>query len=385
MKSKVQWLFCLLLVRTSCAGFTANSVRSKARNVSNVPRSGSLTAVQKQKQRNSSNSRLRSLSFITEHGSPNEGVTVESNPDISLLKEEKKSVGLPTNVQETMTNRPAVVFNSACRMSITIFATFLTWWAQKQYSNVLASSSITLISSVVLKKSFSQAAFCGTFAGMSSRAVIPTWQGAIGLGALTSVLFEWLIHTKNMFYGIGGRLGAIAFIATNIVAALIHVPTGVSVSSFQSLLPSLKKGTLVRFAFWHALGSIATIALREASDDSAVADPVRASAVVGLISALFIEDKVAVLALYGGSFVGMSLPSRLLFGIVPGKEKDNESRSIPTFASLFLSFGIAGALGGLIHGASVDWGWWAGGWGGKAGFCSFIGCLVFRTIRKIIR
>jgi hypothetical protein len=274
---------------------------------------------------------------------------------------------------------------TASRMSITVLTVFLTWWAQKQYSNVLASSAITLICSICFDKRLGQAAFCGTFAGMSSRAVIPTWQGAIGLGALTSVLFEWLIHTKNMFYGIGGRLGAIAFIATNIVAALIHVPTGVSVSSFQSLLPSLKKGTLVRFAFWHALGSIATIALREASDDSAVADPVRASAVVGLISALFIEDKVAVLALYGGSFVGMSLPSRLLFGIVPGKEKDNESRSIPTFASLFLSFGIAGALGGLIHGASVDWGWWAGGWGGKAGFCSFIGCLVFRTIRKIIR
>lgn len=273
---------------------------------------------------------------------------------------------------------------TASRISITIFATFLTWWAQKQYSNVLASSAITLICSICFDRRLGQAAFCGTFAGMSSRAVIPSWQGAVGLGALTSILFEWLIHTKNMFYGVGGRLGAIAFMATNIVAALTHVPTGVSASSLQSLLPTLKSSTLVRFACWHALGSVATIALREASDDSAAADPVRASAVVGLFGALLLEDKVAALALYGGSFVGMSLPSRLLFGIISGKNQGEKSSSIPTFASLFLSFGIAGALGGLIHGAIVDWGWWQGGWGGKAGVCAFLGCLIFRTMTKII-
>jgi hypothetical protein len=273
---------------------------------------------------------------------------------------------------------------AASRVSITIFATFLTWWAQKQYSNVLASSAITLICSICFDRRLGQAAFCGTFAGMSSRAVIPTWQGAVGLGALTSILFEWLIHKKNMFYGVGGRLGMIAFIATNIVAALINVPTGMSMSSFQSLLSSLKKTTLIRFACWHALGSVATIALREASDDSAAADPVRASAVVGLMGALLLEDKVAALAIYGGSFVGMSLPSRLLFGIIPGKEMENKSRTTPTFASLFVSYGIAGALGGLIHGATVSWGLYAGGWGGKAGFCAFIGCLIFRIITKII-
>jgi hypothetical protein len=67
---------------------------------------------------------------------------------------------------------------------------------------------------------------------------------------------------------------------------------------------------------YHMLGAVATILLRESSDDSAAADPVRASSVVSLLGSLFLRDPTAVLALYGGSFVGMSLPSRLMHGDV---------------------------------------------------------------------
>ena len=52
---------------------------------------------------------------------------------------------------------------------------------------------------------------------------------------------------------------------------------------------------------------------------------------------------------------------------------------------LFLSsFALAGALGGVVHGATIDWNVWAGGWGGKAGTCAFIGCLAFRFLSKIV-
>jgi hypothetical protein len=225
---------------------------------------------------------------------------------------------------------------------------------------------------------FHQAAFCGSFAGMCSTAVIPTAELALRLGAVTSLLFEILIHYRNDFLGIGGRLGMTAFLATSIVAAQTGVSTGFKVSSIT--LSTLKKSTIIPMALWHATGSVATIVLREASDDNAAADPVRASAVVGLAGALLLKDKAAALALYGGSFVGMSLPSRLMHGIMPGK---GVPRPV-TVLSILTAFALSGALGGIVHGATINWKMWPGGWGGKAGTCAFIGCLFFRLLSKII-
>ena len=172
-----------------------------------------------------------------------------------------------------------------------------------------------------------------------------------------------------------------AFIATSIVAAASGVPTGFSCSSIG--IDSLKKSTILSMALWHAVGSVATIVLREASDDSAAADPVRASAVIGLTGALLLQDKAAALAVYGGSFVGMSLPSRLVHGVLPGKVKEG---GVPTstVASILAAFAVAGALGGFVHGATIDGGFWPGGWGGKAGTCAFIGCLLYRGVAKAV-
>ena len=266
------------------------------------------------------------------------------------------------------------------RVSITTACTFFTWWAQSRYTNVMASSALTLICSMCFDKRLGQAAFCGTFAGMGSHTLISSWQIALGLGGLTSILFECLIHNKNMFSGIGGRLGATAFIASSCIAVMAKIPTGVT--TFSLFSNHIQASTLLFMAFWHGLGSVATIVLREVSDDSSAADPVRASATVGLIGALFLENKTAALALYGGSFVGMSLPSRLMFGILPGKATGRSNQK-STKLSVLTSFAIAGAIGGIIHGAAIDLGWWPGGWGGKAGLFAFIGCLVYRGLAKI--
>jgi hypothetical protein len=215
---------------------------------------------------------------------------------------------------------------------------------------------------------------------MGSNTLISSWQIALGLGGLTSILYEWLIHNKNMFSGIGGRLGATAFIASSFIAVMGRIPNGVTIASLVS--KKIQVSTLIFMAFWHALGSVATIVLREVSDDASAADPVRASATVGLIGALLLENKTAALALYGGSFVGMSLPSRLMHGILPGKTTGS-SNQIPTKLSLIASFAAAGAVGGFAHGAAIDLGWWPGGWGGKAGLFAFIGCLLYRGLAKI--
>ncbi len=269
----------------------------------------------------------------------------------------------------------------APRIAITIACTFLTWYAQKQYTNVMASSALTLICSMCFDKRLGQAAFCGTFAGMASTKMVPTWQYAVGLGTLTSFFYEILIEKKNCFVGVGGRLGATAFIASLIIAAIQGLPTGLSLASLT--IDNLQKNVILSMALWHAVGSAATIVLRSTSDDTRATDTVRASATIGLIAALLLEDKTAALAVYGGSFVGMSAPTRLLHGILPSQVKDGAKVPDTSASALLISFAIAGALGGIVHGASIGLNWFNGGWGGKAGFCGFVGCLLYRALRIV--
>ena len=50
--------------------------------------------------------------------------------------------------------------------------------------------------------------YCGSFVGMSSIAIAPSISFVILAGILASILF---ILSKNLFVGIGGKLGTIAF------------------------------------------------------------------------------------------------------------------------------------------------------------------------------
>jgi hypothetical protein len=72
-------------------------------------------------------------------------------------------------------------------------ATLLTWYAAhyRQLGHILASSSVTLVTSLMVP-GLGQAAMCGSFAGMSSAQVLllPNWQTVTALGLLTSALFE---------------------------------------------------------------------------------------------------------------------------------------------------------------------------------------------------
>ncbi len=266
------------------------------------------------------------------------------------------------------------------RIGVTILSTISTWYLHifNGYSPVLASSATTLLVSMCLDRRLGQAAFCGSFAGMSGGHLVPNISMALLLGSLTSASYEVLIHIKNAFLGIGGRLGATAFLATAAVAKYQNV---------RFVGRKMRKGlytsgaglspVVLTMVLYHALGSFLTIFLRESSDDAGAADPVRSSSVVGLLGALFLKDPMAVLALYGGSFVGMSLPSRLMYGNAPGKPKPSKLQNA---MPLFGSFAGAGAIAGLIHAITIHSGYWNGGWGGKAGLCAFAGCWIYRGI-----
>ncbi|OEU23671.1 hypothetical protein FRACYDRAFT_177647 [Fragilariopsis cylindrus CCMP1102] len=283
------------------------------------------------------------------------------------------------------------------RMLIIIGSCYLTWFVPQlltnyphHATNVMVSSAVTLVCSMMFDKRLGQAALCGSFAGMCSTSIIPTTKLALILGSITSILYEIM----PFFLGVGGeRSGITAFI---VLPSLLN-GIGIS-SSYRGSKRLLKLSalnihtTLLPMAFWYAIGSIATIVLREISDDTAVAvDPVRASAVIGLAGALLLKyDKIAVLAVYGGSIVGMSLPSKLMMNNRSSFSSSSSSllSKISKILSLVLAFGIAGAFSGLIHGATIDWKLWSdhGGasWGGKAGTCAFLGCIIYRIIAYIV-
>ncbi|EWM23587.1 hypothetical protein Naga_100139g15 [Nannochloropsis gaditana] len=314
---------------------------------------------------------------------------------------------------------------AAARVGITVLACLLTSYSHTSHqamcaSPVLASAAVTLAASLIAP-GLGQAAMCGSFAGMSSPLLLPSFAVTLATGVCTSILFEAFIHYRNAALGLGGRLGATAFLAVNLIAASQRhfvVPASSSPFSFSSPTRfSLSLPALLHFIktspylpltiIYGALGSVATIALREASDDNAAADPVRAAAVVGLISALTVgvygHTSLGSLAAYGGAFVGMSLPSRLLYGaepVLPPLSPDSSSDSalpaagVPTpslpshsltSGKLLASFSLAGALGGAVHGLTLHLGWWTlpvAGWGGKAGMCSFVGVLIFRGLLR---
>ncbi|KAL7535407.1 hypothetical protein ACHAXR_006469 [Thalassiosira sp. AJA248-18] len=271
------------------------------------------------------------------------------------------------------------------RIMVTMLATLSTRYLHLigGFSPVLASSAITLLVSTCLDRRLGQAALCGSFAGMSGGHLVPNLPMAMSLAAVTSACYEILIRINNLCFGIGGRIGATAFLATSIMAkyqGIGSVGRKLRRGLWQS--GSGLSSIALTMILYHVLGSLATIFLREASVDSAAADPVRASSVVGLLGSLFLKDPMAILAVYGGSFVGMSLPSQLINGNTPVNARGGKPQ---TAISLLTSFAGTGAMAGLIHAISIHWGYWNGGWGGKAGLCAFAACWVYRGFGNVVQ
>lgn len=272
-------------------------------------------------------------------------------------------------------------------VSITVLATLSTRHLHlcNGFSPVLASSAITFLISTCIDRRLGQAALCGSLAGMSAAHLAPNPYVASALGAVTSLCYEILIRRTNLYPGIGGRVGATAFLATTIMAKYRRVATvGRKIRRGIWKAGVGPSNILVSMVLFHVVGAVATILLRESSSETsgAAADPVTASSVVGLLGSLFIRDHTSLLALYGGSFVGMSLPSRLIDGNAPGNAR---TRKPQTATSLVTSFAAAATFAGLIHAITIHNGYFNGGWGGKVGLCAFAGCWMYRALDNILR
>lgn len=92
--------------------------------------------------------------------------------------------------------------------------------------SVLAAGIIGVIASLIPKfnsqsnylKQLPSVIYCGAFVGMSGAQITPSISFVIAAGSITTLLY---MVSKNLFLGIGGKLGALAF-AGVIIVSLIH-------------------------------------------------------------------------------------------------------------------------------------------------------------------
>ena len=268
------------------------------------------------------------------------------------------------------------------RAAVTVLSTLATWYLHLygDFSPVLASSATALLVSFCVDRRLGSAALCGSLAGTCGGHLAPTPAVAALLGALASASYEILIRINQFGRGLGGQAGAAAFVATSALACHRKVASAGRRTRRGLWSGAGPSSLLVAMATYHALGAVATVLLREGSDDAGGADdPVRAGAVVGLLGALFLKDPAALLAVQGGAFVGMSAPSRLLHGdasAVGGRRPHARTSA----AALVGAFAGAGALAGLVHAGTIHRGLWNGGWGGKPGLCALAGCVTYRGL-----
>ena len=265
------------------------------------------------------------------------------------------------------------------RISVTIASTILTRYLHlwNGYSPVLACSMVSFLVSTCYDKRLGSAALCGAMVGMSGGHLLPSFSMGVLAGGISSLSYEVLTR-NSLGGGLGGQIGSAAFVATSIMAKYQRI---------QGVGRKLRRGMwkagvgpssiVVSMIVFHILGSLTTILLRCASEEEGASDPVKASSVVGIVGSLLIHDPTALMALYGGSLVGMSFPSRLIEGHL-SRIRQNAGAVVGSFAG-------AGALAGLIHAMATHYGYWNGGWGGKAGLCAFAGCWVYRGLDNILR
>lgn len=214
-------------------------------------------------------------------------------------------------------------------------------------SAVLASSIIGIVGSWVVKR-YEIEIFTGSFVGMSS-VIFFSYGGIVIASLIASIAY---LMGKNVFVGIGGKLGSSAFIGTMLVALFV----GVDIWNFEIALinTTLPLWFVVITLLLSALASVATSQLAQRYFKGSV---VVGSSVVGILGYL--------LSLSFGTFSG------LLAGTVFAASFAGMSQIKLLKNPLY--FAIAGLFTAIIFLASSTY---FLGLGGKMGTSAFIGVLA---------
>ena len=105
----------------------------------------------------------------------------------------------------------AFLRDATVRIGCSAAASATTWAlvAHCGRGSVASSSVVGLAAGLTLPTPFATAAFCGTFAGMSSRVIAPRIADAAVLGGAAAAILAALdASNTRLLKGVGGRLGA---------------------------------------------------------------------------------------------------------------------------------------------------------------------------------
>lgn len=208
---------------------------------------------------------------------------------------------------------------------------------------VVASALVGLVAALTVGEQATPA-YCGSFVGMVSTAVLPT----LGPVAAASLVAAGVyVLAKRVFGGFGGKLGTTAFVGCTAVI----LPSSYTYAPASALAVEPAVAAVVAATG----GAVAAFLLSVRYDHGAVVG----SAVVGLVAGLLAPPAfgpelggVVAAAAFAGSFVGMVSKTRL-----------------PSLAVV----AVAGLLSGLVYvGVAPVF----GGSGGKLGTIAFTACLV---------
>jgi hypothetical protein len=232
-------------------------------------------------------------------------------------------------------------------LAVVIGALATFYLTKASMSAVLASSIIGIVGSWVVKR-YEIEIFTGSFVGMSS-VIFFSYGGIIIASLIASIAY---LMGKNVFVGIGGKLGSSAFIGTMLVALFV----GVDIWNFEIALinTTLPLWFVVITLLFSTLASVATSQLAQRYFKGSV---VLGSSVVGILG--------YILSLAFGTFGG------LFAGTIFAASFAGMSQVKVLKTPLY--FAIAGLITAIIFLASSTY---FLGLGGKMGTSAFIGVLA---------
>jgi hypothetical protein len=218
------------------------------------------------------------------------------------------------------------------------------------------ASAIVGITAGILVPSYAVPIYCGSFIGMASPALFPSYLPVVIAALFSGVLY---VITEDLFKGAGGKLGTIAFAGSLAAAAILGTP-------LQELtVPQWDLGVFI--VIYSVIGAVLTYEINVTAGKG----PVDASALVGLLAGLILP------ALYGKE-VGNTLAVIVFCASFAGM---SSARKIPRWYLI----AIAGAVSALLFIYSMPHLSGAGGKLGTIAFASVLAVSGCMRLLKIIR
>lgn len=152
-------------------------------------------------------------------------------------------------------------------------------------------------------------AYVGAFVGLLAPSVTVPSSWVVLSGALGGLL--WSVIGPDVYHGVGGRLGLVAFMASS---AVYWVAAVLGYESDAVLLPEVDGMAHMAMLPIGAAGAIVTwVLIHRLGWDFTIASGLTSLLVCGAIDLSSMGDLTAVLATawFGGTMVGLSLPQRL--------------------------------------------------------------------------